>query len=311
MRHLLLRTQSFGKVQIIVRFASDPGSAARWIGDGQRNGKLVTFAQTVGEDQERGTFFIAEAGESKVEISYKPKQPNSQDAGILGLYRRASEGKLLQLAKQEFKAADDRLDAALKNATKTWQAQDKPALSEWKSQWPAIRQRWLDAARPAPSASPATAGATPPVSAEKDAAHWLALAQPTARGYYFIEGGLDPKASTVWNGEYDDFGGGHASLRLAKNGKLSVSLTFSRLEDTLASDITTTVPPERLTTAKNGDLRADFTFADPEQPDAAKHPIVSLHRTGHYLIVKVENADSYAKRGWFDGVYRAGPVPVE
>ena len=60
-RHLTVAEGEFGKIAVIVRFAA-PGSSSRWFGDGTRKDKELTFAQSVGEEQERGTYFTAKAG---------------------------------------------------------------------------------------------------------------------------------------------------------------------------------------------------------------------------------------------------------
>lgn len=310
MRHLTLEKADFGNTKVTVRFAGDPGSMGTWVGSGVRKDKLLSFARIAGEGEDRGTFFTAEISESKVEIVYKEGQKEPQDAGINGNYKRASEAKLLQLAKKEFQAANDRLVEALKAATKTWASSDRPALSLWKDQWPALRQQWMDLTLPAPAAAAKTDTRFPPTKpAEPSAEHWFKLAQATARGYYFIGTPPDPKTGTGWDGEYDDLGGGHASLRLSRDGKLRVSLSSAREEGQDASTLDATAQPEQLKTAKNGDLTAEFTFSDAESTVPKKPARFKLTKIGRYLRIESEDAKPYVGSGWFDGIYRGAPVP--
>lgn len=309
MRHLTLEKGEFGNMNVTVRFAGDPGSMATWLGNGTRKEKELMFARTVNDGEERGTFFIAEISESKVKIGYKPGQKEPMDAGINGEFRRASDTKYLQLMKKEFQAANERLIATLKTSTKSWQASDRPALALWKDQWPALRQRWMDAALgKAPSAPDAKAAAAPD-TAEKPASYWLYLAQATAQGYYFLGYMPDPKTSLDWDGEYDDLGGGHASVRLSKDGKLRLTLSSQRIGETEPGTIDASAPPEKINKAKNGDLTAEFTVTDAEVTDSAKQARVRLTKIGRYLKVETEQAQRYAGRGWFDGIYRGAPVP--
>ena len=119
-RYLTLRSTSTSGVEVGIRWAADPGSTAAWMGQGTRKDNQVVFAALVDEGQDRGSYFIAKGGESKMEISFRPGQKMPQDPGILGIYRRVSDEKRLQLARKEFQAADDRLNAALKTASRMW-----------------------------------------------------------------------------------------------------------------------------------------------------------------------------------------------
>lgn len=312
MRHLTLEKADFGNTNVTVRFAGDPGSMGIWTGNGPRKDKSLTFARIAGEGEDRGTYFTAEISESKVVIGYREGQKQPQDAGINGLYKRASEAKLLQLYKKEFQAANDRLVASLKNATKTWAPADRPALLIWKDQWTALRQRWLDLAMPkaATVAEPKTESRFAPAKpVEPTAEHWLQMAQSTARAYYFIETMPDPKTGSGWDGEYDDLGGGHASLRLGKDGKLRVSLSSARKEGQDASQIDGTAPPEKVITSKSGEMTAEFTFSDGEATVKTKPATFKLTKIGRYLQIESQDATPYVGNGWYDGIYRGAPVP--
>jgi hypothetical protein len=156
-----------------------------------------------------------------------------------------------------------------------------------------------------------TKGKTAADSADKPAEHWLYLAQATSQGYYFINTLPDPKTGLGWDGEYDDLGGGHASLRLSKDGKLRLSLSSQRINAPEAGTLDATAPPDKIVTAKNGDLTAEFTVTDPEVTDPTKLARIRLKKIGRYLQVTTEQAQRSAGRGWFDGIYRGAPAPAE
>ena len=312
MRHLTLVKADFGNTNLTVRFASSPGSASTWIGSGQRKDKEMLFALIVNEGEERGTFFIAEISESKVKITYKPGQKEPMDAGINGEYRRANEPKRVQLAKKEFQLAHDVLVENLKMATKSWDAKDKPALAMWKDQWLTMRQRWLDTAMKRPPAPAQDAKAKPVDAAlEKSAENWDYLARATADGYYWLGEMTDPKTDLGWDGDYRDFGGGYASLRLSKDGKLRLSLSSQRIHEEEASVLDATALPAQISKAKNGDLTAEFAVTDAEVTDPTKKVKVKLTKIGHFLHVETQNAQRSAGLGWFDGIYRGAPVPQD
>lgn len=306
-RHLTLAKGEFGSTLVTVRFASDPGSSALWNGQGVLKDKELAFARIVGEGEDRGTAFIAQVSESKVQIGFKPQQKAPQDAGINGSYRRVNEGKMLQLIKKEYQDANQRLQNSLKTATKLWDRKDRAALDLWKTQWPALFQRALAMRSPAaPQPSPVPTPVVP-----KTTQDWLNAAQVTAQGYYFIETLPDAKTGLDWDGEHDDLGGGHVSLRLGKDGKLRASLSSGRTAGEEASTLEGTAKPEQISKNPKGDLTAQVTItADPEAKDS-KPVQVRLTKIGRYLQVETENVQRYAGRGWFDGIYRGAPVPAE
>jgi hypothetical protein len=312
MRYLTLTKADGGTTRVVVRFAWDPGSMATWEGFGTRQDKLLSFARLAGEGEDRGTFFHAEISESRVVVDYKPGQKQPQDAGINGTYRRVSETKAGQLAKKEFQAANERLIASLKAATKTWAPEDRAALSRWREEWPMLRQRWVDLgvnqANQTSVGTPKIAAAKP---AEPTAEVWLAMAQATARGSAFVESLPDPKTGQGWDGEYDDLGGGHVSLRQGKDGRLRATLSSAREPGVEASLLESTVPAIQVKTGKDGEMTAEFTYSD--QDAVVKHPPVRvrLMKIGRYLRVETEAARPYAGNGWFDGIYRGAPVPPE
>jgi hypothetical protein len=310
MRHLSLSSEGLGSTTVTIRAATDPGNAGTWVGNGDRKEKSLLFSRIVGEGEDRGTVFLAEISESKVKIGYKPGQRDPVDAGINGEYRRASEAKFLQLAKKEFEAANDRLVESLKLATKSWQTSDRPALMLWKAQWPGLRERWMSAAIEK-SSLPADpkAQASPPTTTDKPANYWIYLAQATAQAFYFVSAMPDPKTGLGWDGEYDDLGGGHVSLRLSKDGKLRVSISSQRINEAEAGTLDATAPADKVMKAKNGDQSAEFTVIDPEITDPSKLPRIRLKKVGRYLQVETEQAQRSAGRGWFDGIYRGSPVP--
>jgi len=314
-RYLTLNT-SGSRVEVSVRMAADPGSTGRWSGQGTRKENQIVFAALVDEGQDRGSYFIAKGGESKMEISFKPEQKMPQDPGILGIYRRVSDEKLVQLARKEFQAAEDRLAAALKNASRTWTAVDKPLASDWKSRWAVLRERWMKIAYQAPApaqskpAQPFASGKEQPLQ-EKDANYWLKLAESTALGYYFLQQPPDPKSAGAWDGEYDDGFGGHVSIRRAKDGKLRVNLSCTRVNENQGSDIAGQIPAE-VVKSKNGENTAETVFVEPDVPDVSKDISFSFKRKGSFLWVDTKRkVIPPGSLSWFDGIYRWSPPPVE
>ena len=311
LRYLKLESAGSGSTRVVIRFANDPGSNSKWMGLGQRTDKGLNFAQEVEEGQDRGTFYLANISESKVEVVVKPGQKKAQDAGIVGTYRRVSESKLQQLAKKEVQLGNARLVTALKNATKKWASAERPALNIWKDQWPSMRDRWMDIAFKAPKPDPSAKSPAVNPNSDKPAEYWFKLAEATMLGYGFVEGMPQPKTGTDWQGEYDDFAGGHASISSMRDGGLHVTLTFSRAQDAQTGTIDALVKAADVGKDKSGCLNANFTVIDPEVKDPAEQAKVHLTKHGRYLQVGVDNAQHYTKRGWFDGIYRGSPPPTE
>lgn len=318
MRYLTLRNTSATGVEVSTRWATDPGSTATWTGQGNRKDNVVTFAAVVEEGQDRGTYFIAKGGESKMEILFKPGQKMPQDAGILGIYRRVSDEKRLQLARKEAQAAEVRLNEVLKEASHSWSGTDKAVPADWKARWPGLLTRWMKIAYQPPEpvvpkpAQPFPATKETP-AAEKDPTYWLKLAQATALAYGFMQQMPDPKsAGASWDGEYDDGFGGHVSLRRAKDGKMRVSLSCTRGNENQGSDLAGQIPAEAVKSKKDGESTAEAVFAEAEVPEAAKDVSVSLKRKGGFLWVEIKRKAAVpGSMSWFDGIYRWSPVPME
>ena len=318
-RHLTVADGEFGKVTVEVRFAA-PGSSSRWFGDGTRKDKEITFAQTVGEDQERGTYFMAKGGESKLEVSFKPGQREPQDAGVNGIYRHITDEKRLSLARKEFGVADDMLGQLLKTAPKAWSAEDRRMAVEWKTRWPELLKRWMGLVFK-PAAPPALAAKAPvgtatksgdPGGSEKDADYWIALTETTAMALGFFGTAPDKSAPPGWDGEYDDGFGGHVSLRLGKDGILRFSLNCTRGSgDGQTGELIGRIPATAVKQETSGELTASYTHNDAELKAGEQQATVTLRKTGHFLVVQAQYAGRYHGRAWFDGIYRWGPVPVE
>jgi hypothetical protein len=70
-------------------------------------------------------------------------------------------------------------------------------------------------------------------------------------------------------------------------------------------------PAEKVITRKDGEMTAELMYKPPtEEGSAPKSPVTfRISKLGRYLEVKTEGADKLAGRGWFDGIYRGGPVP--
>jgi hypothetical protein len=180
----------------------------------------------------------------------------------------------------------------------------------WKDQWPVLRERWMNTAieKTALPADPKAKTGTLTMT-DKPANYWIYQAQATAQAFYFVSAMPDQKTSLGWDGEYDDLGGGHVSLRLSKDGKLRVSISSQRINEAEAGTLDATAPADKVMKAKNGDLSAEFIVIDPEITDPAKLPRIRLKKLGRYLQVETEQAERSAGRGWFDGIYRGSPAP--
>jgi hypothetical protein len=315
-RHLAIQSLGGTRVSVSLRWAMDPGSAGTWAGNGERRDNQILFAATVDEGQDRGAFFVTKGGESKLEVSFRPGQKMPQDPGILGVYRRASDEKRLQLLRKEAQAADDRLAAASKNASRTWPAADKPVAADWKSNWPALRERWMKIAYQPPEPAKPKPGVLMPAPAkgalsDKDPDYWLKLAQATALGYFFMQTPPDGANTGAWDGDYDDGLGGRVSIRQSKDGKLRVNLSCTRVGDMQAADLSGEVPPQAVK-SKSGEHSAEAVFMEPEVPADAKEVRVTLRRKGGFLWVQTSRkASPPGSFAWFDGIYRWMPAPVE
>jgi len=315
MRYLTLRPTSATGVEVIMRGASEPGSTGAWIGQGNRKDNVVTFAAVVDEGQDRGSYFIAKGGESKMEILFKPGQKMPQDPGILGIYRRVSDEKRLQLARKESQAADERLNAALKAAAHNWSAVDKPVPADWKARWPELLGRWMKISYQPPEppkakpSQPFAAGKNTPTP-EKDAEYWLKLAQVTAAASGFIQQAPVLMTSS-WDGEYDDGFGGHVSIRRAKDGKLRVNLTCTRVNENQGADLAGQIPVEAVKT-KNDESTASAVFIEADVPEETKEISITLKRKGGFLWLETKRkATPPGSLSWFDGIYRWSAVPAE
>ncbi len=317
-RHLTVTNGDFGKVLVAIRSIGGPGSFSRWLGDGNRKDKEIIFAQTVGEDQERGTFFVAKGGESKLEVGYKPGQREPQDAGINGLYRHITEEKRLSLARKEFDFADDALAQLFKTAPKSWAVEDRPAAGEWKNHWADLRVRWMGlifkpaiipVTKTAPGTAPKPSDIVPP---EKQADYWIALSETTGMAIAFISAPMDKLIPPGWEGDYDDGFGGHVNLRMRDKGVMRVSLTCTRGSgDGQTAELSGDIPAASLKSEKNKDLITTYTHTDAELKPADKPAVVRLRKFGHFLFVETGHAERYAGRAWFDGIYRWTPPPKE
>lgn len=315
-RCLTLRSTSTNGVEVGIRWAADPGSTGAWAGQGTRKDNQIIFAASVDEGQDRGSYFIAKGGESKMEVSFRPGQKMPQDPGILGIYRRVSDEKRLQLARKEFQAADDRLNAALKTASRTWPSADRSVAADWKTRWPALLNRWMKISYQPPESAkvkPARPFASDKDSLlpEKDVQYWLKLAQTTALAYSFAQQIPDPKSAGAWDGEYDDGFGGHVSIRRAKDGKLRVNLSCTRVNENQGSDLAGQIPADAVK-SKNGESTAEAVFVEAEVPEDAKDISVSLKRVGGFLWVETKRKITpQGSLSWLDGIYRWSPVPAE
>jgi hypothetical protein len=327
-RQAIVTEGDFGKITLVFRFVGGPGSFGRWNGDGTRKDGEITFSQTVGEDQPRGTVFVAKASETKLEVAFKPKQRMPVDAGINGTYRHISEEKRTSVAKKESALADDALAVALKTAPKTWPSEDRPVAADWKGRWPDLRKRWMNLVfKPAdPPAAPATPTGKPPLGAGSSigsksgdagtpapsADYWTALSETTGMGMAFINQPLDKNIPDT-DGDYDDGFGGRVSLRTGTDGFLRFTLScFRGTGDSVqAGELIGRIPATQITKEKNGAFTDTYTHKDTDLKPEDRQATVKLHKAGHFLTVETQYAERYCARAWFDGIYRWGPVPPE
>lgn len=314
-RQLRLRTEG-GKVLVEVRFADVPGSQNYWRGSGNIIARELHFAADVGEGQDRGTFFTAELGMSKIRIGFKEGQRNPQEAGISGIYRSLSSTKRTQLASRELKATQERLASAQKMAAKSWSGDDREVIGLWKRQWPSMQQAALRAlglklSTPSDAGSAAAnPGANAPKPNPDDAiAANLALAQITSAAAAFFETPTDNALPGPWDGQYNDFFGGSANLQLAKDGRLRVTLSSAREPGQEASSIDATVPASAVRSSDKNRPTAEFIFKDTESATARKPAQFKLRRLGRFLHIESLGGELYAGAGWFDGFYRGMALP--
>jgi len=306
-RHVMVTEGEKGAVSFVVRW-SNPDYFTQWIGDGIRKEDELIVSQITGEDTPRGTHFVGKIRESKLEIAYVPGELEPQDAGINGNYSRISADKVLSLAKKEYKAADDHLDEILKTAPKTWPGADRRVLGPWKDRWPGLRENWVKLVF-----EPAALPASDRKALEGKTEYWIALMEATGLAQGFIAGTMFEKAAEPgWDGEYDDGFGGHVSLRRGADRSLILSMSYYRGSgmEPETSELTGRIPAA--SQAQEGDVfTANYTHTPPELPTGTVPAKIKLRKAGHFLTVETQDAGRYVKRGWFDGVYRWGPVPVE
>lgn len=314
-RYLTLTTSQGGVTSLALRHAYDPGSSGMWLGQGIRKEEGLSFAAQVEEGQDRGPAYLAK-GEAKLEVLFRPGQNAPQDyAGVLGIYRRITDDRRLLLVRKEFQAAEARLEAAWKSAAKSWLAEDRPVISEWKGRWPQLRQRVMnfayDVAAPSTPVKPALGAPKGKTGPEADPDYWLKLAQTTNRAYAFCEQTMtDIKGQGAWVGVYDDGFGGSVVIRRLRDGRLQVSLACTRGNEVQGTDFQGVFPASSVKDAGKAGAPAvaEQVFTDNEMPEGTRDLRISLKRKGGYLWVDVtrpqqQNA-AEIKRPWFDGIYR-------
>jgi hypothetical protein len=319
-RHLTITPGEGAKVAVTVRFPGGPGLYSRWFGEGTRQERDLHFSRVIGPEEPRGSLFTARTSASRVEVGFKPDQAQPADEGINGTYRRLSDDKRLSMARKDFKAAEDALEAALKK----WGPAKDPNLVEWKRRWPDLRARWTAILFPPAKAAPA-APATPaprigfaPAAApdgEKQAEYWIAQAESTGQAIGFVEAPPPPDPIPAnGSGDYQDGFGGSASLRMRPDGAGRLGLGCQRGPDEgMGSNLSVEIPATAIVPdkAKAGDWTAVIDFPDPELPAGETPARFRLRKSGPCLWIDAENARRYTGKAWFDGVYRWGPVPVE
>jgi len=239
-RYMRLSLEDFGKVHLQIRTVGAPGSASQWLADGGRVENEIVFARSVGDNEPRGTFYVASASEASVRVKVKPGQEKEKvDEGVVGVYHHITEERRLALARKEAEGAEKRLRDAERPTAKKWGVLEKPALTEWTARWPGLRERLLalrdryrinqmltqKTAKPA-LGEPAE---TPP---EKQPDHWFLASEIAGAGLAFLTTPLDAKTADGWDGIYNDGFGGTADLTLSKDGtKVRFTLNYTRGTD--------------------------------------------------------------------------------
>lgn len=300
-RHLSTTEDGTGFVVLSFRWGYDPGALPGWMGDGgYRRGALVFAAPAPDENSERGPFFKAVSSESKLVIDFLQDKPDQPDPGIRGEYRKLSGEKRLQLAKKEFQAAEERLALAWQGTIRDGRHDDKALVSDWKTKWPVLRQRWMSLSYKPPGIAP-----------EQDADFWIRLAQATMFGYSFNSQRVDVKNTGGWAGDYDDGFGGRITIRERKEGALRVTLNCTRGLDgneLNGTDVAGDVPGSAL--KKKGELRSTEAVFDLQGDENNRKQLrVKLERRGGGLWVETTYLQPTERRGWLDGLYRWMPPP--
>lgn len=301
-RYVSIVEDGTARVVLSFRWGYEPGSLPGWVGDGSwRRGEVVFAAPAPDENVERGPFFAAERSESRLVIRFLHDKPDQPDPGIRGEYRLLSRERRLQLAKKEFQAAEARLTEAWQTAVRDGRHDDKVLVSDWKANWPTLRQRWMRLSYSPPGIAP-----------EQDADFWIRLAQATMFASSFNNQRVDPKNKGDWAGDFDDGFGGRITIRERKEGALRVSLTCTRGLDgneMNGADVTGEVPASAL--RKKGDVRtAEAVFNLPGGDESPRKQLrVKLERRGGGLWVETTYLQPTDRSGWLDGLYRWMPVP--
>ena len=304
----------FGKTYVELRVTSAPGVASRWVADGERSEKEIVFARSVTADEVRGTFYVAVATDSSFKVKIKPGQDkDAKDEGVVGQYHRLTDERRLLLAKREFEAAEKRLEVTHKLVLKTSPEDDKPALTEIKQRWPALRER-IASLRDKPQTA-ADANTKPPIgSGGKSAAgapelqpeRWNLKSELTGTEIGYFEVKVYGKTKDGWEGDYSDGFGGSVNILQDKDGKLRFTLNGTRGDEDQAN----TLSGGAIVNSTGKELTAEFTDNNAEVKDAALQTRVRFRRSGHYLYIETNKAERYTGRGWFDGVYRKQPTPA-
>jgi len=315
-RYLTVTYQDFNKVRIEIRTVGAPGEFSKWNADGDKKEKEIIFSRTPGEDEPRGTFYVAAGGDSHLTIKLKPKQSKDvKDEGVVGKYQHLTDAKRGQLAKKEFEAADKRLNELLKTLPKKWPAADKAVAVEIKTRWPSLRDR-IAALNAGPiktelTPKPPLGMAKKPEGAAEDKTpeQWLVLVAATGQQLGFANGTPDPKVKDGWVGDYDDGFGGSLSINKMQDGNLRIVLASARAGEETRSEINGYA---KVTAAKDGGEEvALFTDNNPEIKEPSAHARAKLKLVGHYVTVDAENTARYSAKGWFNGVFRRQPPAVE
>ena len=318
-RHLTLDESDIPRVLVEFRFPGDPGFFSRWSGRGTRVEREITFTRNVGEEEPRGSNFLAVVGASRVKIDFAPGQLEPGDEGLNGEYRRLSEEKRQSMAIKDFKSAEAALEKALKNLGQA----KEPAIVEFKKRWPDLRTRltalrFPSASTATPAPKPAPSSTVPAASAaqappEESPDYWLTQIETTGMAISFAnqpfpEAVIPPDGS----GDYDDGFGGRASLRASDDGTFRVAFGWQRGDlEAMGSDLSLDIPADKVIKDRDGDWTATLSYQDPNLAPGDAPAQFRIQKSGRFLLVTSENTTRYTGKAWLDGIYRWGPIPVQ
>ena len=311
-RILTIESQSEGKFSVSIFNLGSGGAYSRTVAIGELEDKGLVFGLR-NEEGDAGPKYLATASQTKLTVKIKPGQPGAADGGFSGNYSRMTEEKFSNVMKKDYEFTEKKLETAVRDLAKRLKPDDKPGLAEWKKRWPEIRDRVVSgkvkAAQPATASKP---GFSTAVSQQKPASYWMGQAEALNGAINFVMNGVPLGLPPGWEGRYEDGFGGFVDLETRKSGDLVIELNSQR-GDSMNGKYDGRVPAKGIKPGRDGkEDTADFLDTNPDATkDGAPAMHVKLHRIGNFLVVETTEAQRYAGKGWFDGVYIKRSRPEE